>query len=129
MTDDPGWYADVADALREKPLADIAREIPGLVNHLAETANVDHYVVGVSFSKGHAGLDNAVDRVRESGDDRVVEPASERPEYVHFAHPPDPHFDAAALRARLLAAVGRERRRAAESDAPESPFAELWKPL
>lgn len=128
-----GWYAAVADALREKPPDDVGRELPGLVDHVTEDDDVDHYVVGVSFTKGHACFDYAVDAVRENDGDRVVEtikpPASESHRYVRFTHPPDPHFDASALRARLVAALDEGRREAADSAAPRPGFAELWEEL
>lgn len=137
------WYDGVAAALREKPPADVARELSGLVDILTDDAEgVDHYAVGVSFTKDHGCLDYAVDRVMEPeaggvadgevarADDRVVESvkprASENHHYVGFDHPPDPHFDAAALRARLLGAVHRERQEAADV---ESNFADLWEQL
>ena len=138
------WFAEVAAALREKPAADVARELPGLVDAVAaEESAVDHYVVGVSFTKRHGCLDYAVDRVlRAEGDEAgdgseeltvetVKAPASRSHRYVHFAHPPDPNFDAAALRARVLAAVDRERRNAAEPepDRPGAGFADLWEDL
>ena len=139
-----GWFAEVAAALREKPAADVARELPGLVDAVTDDEpEVDHYVVGVSFTKRHGCLDYAVDRVRrpESGEDgdgsegpvveTVKEPASRSHRYVHFTHPPDPNFDAAALRARVLAAVDRERRNAAEPEPDRSGagFADLWEEL
>lgn len=140
------WYDDVAAALAERPPATVAHELPGLVDRLAEEApDVDHYVVGVSFTKKLSCLDYAVDRVLEpegdepteaggtTNDDPVVEsvkpPASENHRYVHFVHPPDPHFDAAALRARLLGAVLGERRELAHDDPPASTFADLWEQL
>jgi len=149
MDDDPDdsllrWYDDVAAALRERTPDAVAHELPGLVDHLTEDApHVDHYVVGVSFTKKHTCLDYAIDRVLRpdedagtagrTGDEPVVEsvkaPASERHRYVHFVHPPDPHFDASALRARLLGAIHRERRELAHDDPPASTFADLWEQL
>jgi len=132
------WYDDVAAALREREPANVAHELPGLVDRLAEAApDVDHYVVGVSFTKKHSCLDYAIDRVLVPADDQddgpVVEsvkpPASERHRYVHFVHPPDPHFDASALRARLLGAIVDERRQLADDDPPASTFADLWEQL
>lgn len=137
------WYDEVAATLREKPPADVARELSGLVDVLAGDAEgVDRYAVGVSFTRDHDCLDYAVDRVMEPGvggtgdgqvaraDDRVAESvkprASQNHHYVVFDHPPDPHFDAAALRARLIGAVRRERREAADV---ESTFADLWEQL
>lgn len=140
MTDEAGsdgvgnaWFADVVASLRAKPPDALAHEPPGLVDALVagDGATVDHFVVGVSFTKDHDGLDYTVDEIRvpESGGDPVVEtikpPASESHRYVSFVQPPDPHFDAAALRARLLAAVDRARREAACTDAP----ADLWEEL
>jgi len=147
MDDDPDdsllqWYDEVAAALRDRPPATVVHELPGLVDRLTEEApDVDHYVVGVSFTKKHSCLDYAIDRVlRPDGDaagrtddEPVVEsvkaPASERHRYVHFVHPPDPHFDAAALRARLLGAIVDERRNLAHDDPPDSTFADLWEQL
>lgn len=129
------WYDEVAAALSEKPPATVAHELPGLIEHVAEDApEVDHYRVGVSFTKKHGCLDYAIERIVETdgaSDDLVVEtakpPASENHRYVHFVHPPDPHFDASALRARLLGAVHRERQAAADVEVP--PFAALWEQL
>lgn len=145
--DPASWYADVADALRGKAPEDVARELPGLVDVVAAApdeepahdadvaptdATPDSYLVGVSFTKEHACLDYAVEAVYADGDpytETVKPPASERHRYVRFAHPPDPHFDASALRARLLGAVEWERRQAEEPDAPASRFAALWEQL
>lgn len=130
-----GWYAAVADALREKSPDVVGHELPGLVDAVAEEdrLDVDHYVVGVSFTKQHACFDYAVDAVRETEGDRVVEtikpPASESHRYVRFTHPPDPYFDASALRARLVAALDEGRREAVESAAHRPGFAELWEEL
>lgn len=136
------WYDAVADALREREPATVAHELPGLVDQVADDADgVDHYVVGVSFTKNRSCLDYAVDRVVYPDDDRaeaglddpVVEsvkpPASERHRYVHFSHPPDPHFDAAALRALLIGALHRERQAVADEEPPTSTFADLWEQL
>lgn len=130
-----GWYADVRETLTGKPPRDVARELPGLVDHLADADDrVDHYVVAVSFTRNHTCLDYAVDRVTVDGDgepvtETVKAPASGSHRYVHFAHPPDPQFDAAALRARLLAAVDDERRALAEVEEAPSGFAGLWEKL
>ena len=134
-----GWYVQVGAALREKPPADVARELPGLVDAVAAAEEgVDHYVLGVSFSTRHTCLDYAIEAVytADDGEDPRVEtvkaPTAESHRYVHFAHPPDPHFDASALRARLVAAVDRERREAASAAGaePRRPgFADLWEDL
>ena len=132
--DDGEWYVDVAAALRKKQPEDVAREVPGLVDIVAEAdPGVDHFVVGVSFSTRHTRLDYAVEAVRGDGEERTVEtvkePTAAGHRYVHFTHPPDPHFDAAALRARILSAVDRARREAASDDPPTPGFADLWEDL
>lgn len=131
MSDSPDWHADVLEALLEMSAADVAAALPGLVGHIAESeTDVDHYVIGVSFSTNHTPLDYAVDRVRTGEGDLepVIEPASDRHAYVHFTHPPDPGFNSDALRARLVGAVDRERRGNPEESA-STPLAELWDEL
>lgn len=128
-----GWYADVRAALQEKPARDVARELPGLVDHLADD-DADHYVVGVSFTKNDTCLDYAVERVTVDDDgepraETVKTPASGSHRYVQFTHPPDPGFDAAALRARLLGAVDEERRELANVEETGSSLADLWERL
>lgn len=132
MTDGPTWYVDVMQALLETKPADVTAALPGLVDVVAGAdEDVDHYVVGVSFSRQYTPLDYAVDRIREPGDDPepVVEPASERHAYVHFSHPRDPQFDGSSLRARLLGALERERRAARNPDGSSSRLADLWEDL
>ena len=130
-----GWYADVRETLTHKEPRDVVRELPGLVDYVTDTAeDVDHYVVGVSFTKKHTCLDYAVDRVHlvDDGDpyvETVKTPASGSHRYVQFSHPPDPHFDAAALRARLLAAVDAEYRELVDVDETQLGFAGLWEKL
>ena len=129
-----GWYDDVRAALQAKPAADVARELPGLVDHLTGDDEADHYVVGVSFTKNDTCLDYAVERVTVDEDgqphtETVKTPASGSHRYVQFTHPPDPQFDAAALRARLLGAVDRERRELANVEGTGSSLADLWERL
>lgn len=121
------FYRALSEELRTKAPEDLSRELPGLVDHVAELASAgDDLAVGVSFTKHHTGLDYSIHRVTA---DRLLpekEPVTDTHRYVRFTHPPDHHFDASALRARLLAAIARERK---DLEQRTSRFADLWSDL
>lgn len=124
------WYETLRATLLEKPAQDVAHELPGLVERVGELAeDADRLVIGVSFTPKHTCLDYSIDRVVETDDEPRVEPVKEpvstTHRYVHFAYPPDPHFDACALRALLLAAVDREYRNE-DGQEPTTGIARLW---
>lgn len=124
------WCERVRTALQEKTADDVARELPGLVDRLAsvssEVEDTRRFFVGVSLSRNDTLLDYSLSRV---GGDATVEtlkePVSTDHRYLTFAYPPDPHFDAAALRGALLGTVEAHLRAlTAKEDIPR--IARLW---
>jgi len=121
------FYRTLSEELRTKPPEDLSRELPGLVDHVADLASAgDDLAVGVSFTKNHTGLDYSIHRINGERLAPEKEPVTDTHRYVRFTHPPDHHFDASALRARLMGAVARERK---EIEQPTSRFADLWSDL
>lgn len=126
------WYATLRETLLSKPAQDVAHELPGLVERIKELSadDADHLVIGVSFTPKHTCLDYSIDRVIDAGEEPRVEtekePVSTTHRYVHFAYPPDPGFDACALRALLLAAVDEERWNTAGGESTATGIARLW---
>lgn len=129
---DPGadvstWYGELREEFRKKPPEDVSHEFPNLVEQVRGLASAgDPIVVGASFTKHFTGLDYSLHRMRDEYLEPIKEPVSATHRYVRFTHPPDHHFDASALRARLLGAIDRERRNV---ERPRSTFADLWSQL
>lgn len=124
------WYLELLEELQSKAPDEVNREFPGLVDQVTDLSGTgDSLAIGVSFTKNHTGLDYSIHRIHGDDDpylEPVKEPVTETHLYVQFTHPPDPYFDAAAMRARLIGAVDQERR---DMEQGGSHFADLWSHL
>lgn len=107
-------YESIRDRLLEQSDLDIRHHLPNLVETLVEGANEPEtvrFVVGVSFTRDHMPLDYRLERVYAPEEvdflrrEQMKTPVSQDHHYVQFVYPPDPHFDADALRAALLATI------------------------
>lgn len=107
---------------------EVARQLPHLVETVVAESrfseDTEKFVIGVSLSRNHTLLDYRLERV-------VVDDAYDSPwletlkpavstshEYLTFTYPPDPNFDAAALRGALLAVFEHERTRSPFTRSP-----------
>lgn len=131
-------YEAIREELRDLPTADLAHHLPNLVDTLAETsAESDatiHFIVGVSFTREHTPLDYQLDHLvtTDRGTERVESlksAVSQDHFYLRFTYPPDPHFDASALRGAILATIEQRLRVLEETPRSDSQIAALWKHL
>lgn len=130
-------YRDIRGALQETSPDDIEHRLPNLTDAIRDASADEETVrfhVGVSFTEGLEPLDYALTRLVETDHgrtaDEIKERASDHHFYLEFRYPPDPYFDACALRGAMLAAVDRDLRSVLERREVETKeVSGLWKQL
>lgn len=143
--DDVEGLRDHYESIRERLLSqselDIRHHLPNLVETLVEGSNEPEtvrFLVGVSFTQEHTPLDYMLERVYAPEEvdfhrrDEMKLPVSQDHHYVQFAYPPDPQFDADALRAALLTSIEERLKTIEENDAAMtsgSSLSDLWADL
>ncbi|MDX1744605.1 MAG: hypothetical protein R3324_01595 [Halobacteriales archaeon] len=129
-------YSEIQSNLASMSAEVIDRSLPNLVDAI-ETASsretTRRFRIGVSFSRQFRPLDYQLDRVYEGDEggreiESIKEPVSTKHRYLRFTYPPDPSFDACALRGALLAVVeGEIARFAGEAwQAQPEPSEQSW---
>ncbi|MDX1744517.1 MAG: hypothetical protein R3324_01150 [Halobacteriales archaeon] len=127
------WYERFRETLKAKTPDEFARELPGLVDQLAETTrsapDTDRFLIGVSLSRNETLLDYTLEQVQEDGGvSTLKEPISSNHRYVTVPYPPDPHVDAAGLRGALLVSLEAQLRQA-DDEKTDPSIARLWDQL
>lgn len=110
-------YEAIRSAIREMEAREVARQLPNLVETVVSESTPPEdtvkFIIGISFSKNETLLDYRLERLVQLEESErlyldVIKPAvTHEHHYITFAYPPDPHFDAAALRGALLVALER----------------------
>jgi hypothetical protein len=133
-------YAAIKQWLLAQTERDIRHHLPNIVETLAaasEESDTVRFVGGVSFTQNHTPLDYQLDRIYVDDDvdfyrrEAMKLPVSKVHHYVRFVYPPDPAFDAAALRTVLLASMEGAIHAIENGDDPRpaTRLANLWKDL
>lgn len=130
-------YRAIREALQHTSPDDIDHRLPNLADAIRDGSTDEATVrfrVGVSFTEGLDPLDYELTRLVDSErgwtGEEIKERASDRHFYLEFRYPPDPHFDARALRGAMLAAVDRNLQTVQERREVETTeVSGLWKQL
>lgn len=106
-------YDSLREVVLEKSPRDIRHELPQLIETITGEDDREKtpkwFNVGVSFTKKGTCFDYWIEAWHELGDEyrprelkAAINPSHQ---YVPFSYPPDPYFDAGALRSCLLTAI------------------------
>lgn len=124
----PDRFQNIRSTVREMDPDAVARQLPKLVeliaDHSADDVPTIRFVVGVSFSQNETLFDYRLERLVPSDDSErplleTIKPAVNSDHfYLLFAYPPDPYFDASALRGALLGAIEDQIAVLSSSDGP-----------
>lgn len=123
-------YQDIRSTVIEMDADAVARQLPRLAETIAtesvERDGVLSFVIGVSLSTNDTLLDYRLEALVEDGSDgphlETLKPAISRDHlYLTFSYPPDPHFDAGALRGALLEVIERCLHQADFTRGPSEP--------